>query len=90
MEPLPASEHYLSQFVSALAMEGLSHPTLKDYLSGIRHLHLENHLKNPNISSLAHLEQVHREIKALQAKAKRAPTPRFPITPDLLGRIHRV
>ena len=44
--PLPTSEHRLCQFITSLAMEGLSHTTLKRYLSGIRHLHLENHFEN--------------------------------------------
>ena len=90
LEPLPASEQRLCQFVAAMAMNGLSHSTLKGYLSGIRHLHLEHHLPNPNISSMARLEQVLRGIKAAQAKTKGAPSPRLPITPDLLERMRQV
>ena len=90
LNPLPASEHQLCQFVAALAKEGLSHSTLKGYLSGVRHLHLENHYKNPNINTMARLEQVMKGIKALQAKAKVTNLPRLPMTPELLARIKQV
>jgi len=43
---------------------------MEGYLSGIRHLHLEHHLDNPNIGSMAQLEQVLRSIKSLQVKVK--------------------
>ena len=87
---LPASEHQLCRSVAALAKEGLSHRTLKGYLSGVRHLHLENHYKNPNINTMARLEQVMKAIKALQAKAKITNLPRLPMTPELLARIKQV
>ena len=84
LDPLPASEHRLCQFVAALALEGLSHSTLKGYLSGVRHLHLENHYKNPNISTMARLEQVLKGIKSLQTKTKGNSHPRLSMTPELL------
>ena len=90
LDPLPASEHRLCQFVAALALEGLAHNTLKGYLSGIRHLHLENHYKNPNINTMARLEQVLKGIKSLQAKTKGNSHPRLPMTPELLVRIRQV
>ena len=90
LDPLPASEHRLCQFVAALALEGLAHNTLKGYLSGIRHLHLENHYKNPNINTMARLEQVLKGIKSLQAKTKGNSHPRLSITPELLVRIRQV
>ena len=90
LDPLPALEHRLCQFVAALALEGLSHSTLKGYLSGVRHLHLENHYKNPNISTMGRLEQVLKGIKSLQTKTKGNSQPRLPMTPELLVRIRQV
>ena len=87
LDPLPASEHRLCQFVTALALEGLSHSALKGYLSGVRHLHLENHYKNP---TMARLEQVLKGIKSLQTKTKGNSHPRLPMTPKLLVRIRQV
>ena len=90
LNPLPTTEHRLCQFVSALGMEGLSHSTIKGYLSGIRHLHLEHHLPDPRISSMSRLELVLRGIKSLQAKTKGPVSPRLPITPELLLKIKQV
>ena len=73
-----------------MGLEGLSHSTLKGYLSGIRHLHLENHYKDPNIDTMARLEQVLKGIKNLQAKTKGISQPRLPMTPELLVRIRQV
>jgi len=71
-------------------MEGLAHSTVKGYLSGIRHLHIEQHLPDPSISSMSRLELVLRGIKILQAKTKEPVSPRLPITPDLLLKIRQV
>ena len=90
LNALPASEQRLRQFEVSLALEGLSHTTFKGYLSGIRHLHLENHWPNPNISAIARLQQVLKGIKALQARSKGTATPRLPMTPELLSRIRGV
>ena len=90
LNALPASEQCLCQFVVYLALEGLAHTTIKGYLSGIRHLHLENYWPNPNISAMACLEQVLKGIKALQARSKGNSTPRLPMTPELLSRIRGV
>ena len=82
LDPLSASEHCLCQFVAALALEGLAHNTLKGYLSGIRW--------NPNINTMARLQQVLKGIKSLQVKTKGNSHPRLPMTPELLVKIRQV
>ena len=71
-------------------MERLSHSTVKGYLSGIRHLHIEQHLPDLRISSMSRLELVLRGNNILQAKMKEPVSPRLPITPDLLLKIRQV
>ena len=69
MNPVPASEHQLCLFISSLANDKLAHSTIKSYLSGIRHLHVEQGRGDPCISNMARLEQVLRGIKRVQAKS---------------------
>lgn len=90
MSPTPASEHQLCQFVSALASEGLKYSSIKCYLSAVRHLHLEKKLPDPNIGSMARLEQVLRGVKSFQSKQSPPPKPRLPITPDILLKLKKV
>ena len=88
LEPLPASEHQLCQYISHLANEKLCHSSIKCYLSAIRHLHIAEGYGDPGISSMAHLEQVLKGIKSLQVKAPKKP-PRLPITPELLSKMRQ-
>lgn len=85
LQPLPASESQLCQFVSHLANESLCHSTIKCYLSAVRHLHIAEGQGDPGICSMARLEQVMRGIKAVQARAPpKGKLVRRPMTPDLL------
>ena len=45
----PASERQLSRFAAQLADEGVSHATIKCYLSAVRHLHIEEGRADPRI-----------------------------------------
>ena len=56
-------------FITSLANDKLAHSTIKSYLSGIRHLHIERGRGDPGISNMARLEQVLRGIKRVQAKS---------------------
>ena len=47
---LPVSEHQLCQYVSFLAEAGVSHVSIKCYLSAIRHLQIAHSLPDPHIS----------------------------------------
>ena len=75
--------------MSYLANEDLRHSTIKCYLAAIRHLHVAQGVGDPNISSMAHLEQVLRGVKGVQAKTSKRLN-RLPITPELLRKIRLV
>lgn len=91
LSPLSASERQLCQFVSCLANQNLCYSTVKCHSSAVRHLHVAEGHGDPNISSMARLEQVMRGInyKGVQAKAtlKQAT---IPITPELLLKIKQI
>ena len=80
MVPIPASEHQLCQFVACLAIEKISHSTIKCYLSAIRHLHVAVGLGDPRICDMARLEQVLREVSPLKLRKSETqrPASQFP------------
>lgn len=88
--PLPASENNLCMFASHLAHEGLSHQTIKSYLSAVKHLQIEMGLGDPSVASMPVLEHVLRGIKKENAKKIKKSTPRLPITPDILLKLRTV
>lgn len=85
--PLPAHEHSICCFVASLAREGLTCTTIKCYLSGVRHLHVENGWGDPKFCSMARLELVLRGVKRVQSTRVK---PRLPITPKLLRELRGV
>ena len=87
VSPLPVSEEKLCNFASFLAVEGLSHKTIKCYLSGIRNLQLGSGLKDPEVGRMVRLQQVIRGIKLREVRkgtSQVAEHPRLPITPNIL------
>lgn len=90
LNPTPASEHQLCQYIAGLALENLSHNTIKCYLSAIRHLHIDRGLGDPGISKMARLEQVLRGVKSVQAKRNIKEKPRLPISLDILRKLRTV
>ena len=87
---LPVSEHQLCQYVSFLAEAGLSHVSIKCYLSAIRHLQIAHSLPDPHISSMPKLEGVIKGIKSQQAKKQPVVRPRLPITPVIMQKMRAV
>ncbi len=87
LTPLPASEDHLCQIVSSLANQKLCHSSIKSYLAAIRHLHIAEGYGEPNISSMARLEQV--LIKSVQSKGHKRIS-RLPITLDHLVKMREV
>ena len=85
VQALPATEQQLCQFVAWLAGVDLCHSTIKCYLSGVRHLHLELEWADQGISSMARLEQALRGVKYLQSKKKKKPLAHLPITVEHLN-----
>ena len=80
---LPLSEHTLCIFVAHLASEGLTHQTIKSYLSALRHYHIMSGRGDPFIgSAFPLLQYVLRGIKRSPTHAPRQPC--LPITPAIL------
>ena len=84
INPFPVSENTLCQFVAQLAHEGISHQSIKGYLSAIRHQQISLDHPNPYICKMPKLEQVIKGIKGIQAKQGSTPRTRLPITPMIL------
>ena len=80
------SEEKLCNFASFLATEGLTHKTIKCYLSGVQNLQLAFDLKYPEVGQMARLQQIIRGIKFDNGKRQS----RLPITPNILSMIHKV
>ena len=88
--PLPVVESTLCYFVATLAQEGLTHNTIRSYLSAVKHLSIELQGTDPFQSSMPHLEHILRGIKSEQAKRSPKPRTHLPITPSILHSISRV
>ena len=56
----PASE---DMFVAKLAAEGLKHRSIKTYMAGVRHLHIEEGLGDPFMPVLTRLHYVLSGVK---------------------------
>ena len=80
----------LCKFAAKLASEGLKHRTIKSYMAGIRHLHIEEGLGDPFLPALPRLHYVLRGIKRSQGEEGTTSRERLPITPTLLHQIKAV
>ncbi len=84
VQALPTREEVLCRFVAQLVQDGLKHHTIKTYMAGIRHLHIEKGLGDPFLPSLCRLQYVLRGVKRTQAVVGGNCQQRLPITPSLL------
>ncbi len=73
--------------VSYLALQKLSHSTIKCYLAAVRHLHIAERAGDPEIAKIPRLEQVLRGVKLTQAKGNKKGKVRLPISIDILGKM---
>ena len=89
INPLPVREQSLSRYAASLANEGLAHTSIKCYMSAVRHLHIEEGWGDPKLNYMPKLELVMRGIKRVQGR-KHKPSPRQPITPELLRKLREV
>lgn len=87
---VPASEEVLCKFVAQMAGEGLRHRTIKSYMAGVRHLHIQEGLGDPFLPALPRLHYVLRGVKRSQGGDNPSGRERLPITPHLLRRIKAV
>ena len=89
--PYPTSEDNLCKFCAYLADQGLTHQTIKYYLSAIRHQQSAMMgLSDPGISSMARLEQLLRGSKRVKAKQGQSSNHRLPITLPILSKLKEV
>jgi len=56
----------LCKYVALLVTEGLRHCTIKSYMAGIRHLHIEEGLDDPFLFSWNKLHYVQRGVRRSQ------------------------
>lgn len=83
LQPIPLAEHTLCMFAAQLAKEGLTHQTIKSYLSAIRHFHIYSGQGDPFVAApFPLLQYVLRGIKRSPSHAARQP--RLPITPVIM------
>ena len=83
---VPTTEETMLLFVTHLAQQGLTHATIKVYLSAVRNLHVKAGLHIEFAAQLTpRLEMVLRGIK--KDKSLTAPRPRLPITIEIMRKI---
>ena len=79
-----------SMFVAKLAAMGLKHRSIKTYMAGVRHLHIEEGLGDPFMQVLTRLHYVLRGVKHAQGEAGAGRREHLPITPPILRKIRGV
>ena len=89
-QAVPASEEGLCRFVARLAGDGLKHRTIKSYLSGVRHLHIEEGLADPFVQPLHRLHYTLRGVKRCEGERGETSRERLPISPEILRKIKAV
>ena len=82
VSPLPLSQITVSRFIAHLAHSGVSHPSIRSYLSGLRFLQVMRGLPDPELSSSPLISYLLRGIRRLPSTNPRPP--RLPITPQIL------
>ena len=87
---MPASEEGLCRFVAKLAGDGLKHRTIKSYLSGVKHLHVEEGLTDPFERPLHRLHYTLRGVKRMEGERGVMGRERLPISPNILRGMKRV
>ena len=90
VKPFPATETSLCYYAACLGQEGLTHSTIKTYLSGVRQLQISHGFPDPKVQSMPQLQQIIKGVHVELGKAGRTPRPRLPISPAILKRIEAV
>ena len=87
---IPITEDTLAVFVASLAKEGVSHASLRVYLSALRHHQIESGHGDPSISRMVRLEYILKGIKRDNVQSSNPRKDRQPITPSILLRYHLI
>ena len=89
LSPLPLTEQTLSFFVAYLGREGLTHQTIKCYLSALHFMQIKAGQGDPFAAgAFPQVQYVLRGIK--RSPRLRSPRPRLPITPAILRQLRVV
>lgn len=90
LSPIPVSQDVLCKFVVWLAAQGVSHSSIKGYLSAIHHLHITSLCQDPAIGCMAGLHYVLQGIKRIQSMSPATrPTVRLPVTAGVMRLLKR-
>ena len=88
--PIPVSQNVLCRYVVWLAAQGVSHSSIKGYLSAIHHLHITSLCQDPAIGCMAGLHYVLQGIKRIQSMSPAArPSARLPVTGGVMRLLKR-
>ena len=87
---MPAWENVLCQFAAQLAKEGLLHRTIKSYMSGVCHLHIEEGFSSPFEYALPKLYMCCGESTELRERLVFSGGSAAPLHPSLLRKIKEV
>lgn len=88
--PLPTSESVLCYFTACLGQQGISHNTIKTYLSGIRQIQISHGFSDPKMDHMPRLRQILKGVKVEAGKAGKPARSRLPITPSILRKMKAV
>ena len=75
---------------ACLGQQGISHNTIRAYLSGIRQIQIAHRFKDPHTEHMPRLRQVLKGVKVEAGKAGKPAHSHLPITPSILRKIKRV
>ncbi len=90
LQATSTGEDVLCKFAAKMPSEGLKYQTIKSYMAGIRHLHIEEGLADPLLPTLPQLHYVLRGVKRSQGEGGDLSREHLPITPPLLRQIKAV
>ena len=88
LQSLPVSEDTLLRFVAFLCASSLSYPTIRLYLSAVRHLQITHSLPDLALTSFPRLNYALRGL--WQEGPRKHVRTRLPITPNLLCKIYQL
>jgi len=86
----PVSESTLCYFATCMAQQGLTHNTIKTYLSGVRQMQVALGLGDPELSHMPRLRQILKGISVESDKHGKAARARLPIAPAILRKMKAV
>lgn len=90
MTPCPATEATLCYYVACLGQEGLTHATIRTYLSGVRQLQISLGFPELGLHAMPRLRQVLQGVRTTVGRQGRTPRTRLPITPSILKKMKMV